>query len=249
MKNKRLNNRSFFRSKFYDKVQMKKVGSVDDNVFVSREDSIPLEEYEFLRYVDIKLWSSIYYQITEILSISLKTDSILEVGKGTGILGGVIKELGFSYESMDINPNLHPVHIGSVDNMPLGDNSYDIIGCFEVLEHLPYEKLTDALSELFRVANKAVIISLPNAKRIISFYLWIPRTLHKKLFIPIPFYKPSINCDDPDHRWEINRGKHSIRQIRGTLQKVANKCDFSLVREYRNWENSYHHFFVFHKKA
>jgi len=225
------------------------MSKMDNNINIApKEDTIPYEEYGFLKYVDINLWSSFYYQIFELLSITQKTDSILEVGKGTGVLGAVIKGLGFSYESMDINPNLQPDHIGSVDKMPFGDKSYDIIGCFEVIEHLPYDKFTDALFELFRVANKAVIISLPNAKRMIPFYVWVPKILRKKILIPFPFYNPDNHPTDPAHHWEINREAHHFRQIKDTMQEISNRYAFSFEREYRIWENPYHHLFVFYKK-
>jgi len=223
-------------------------GKMDNIYLPSRENSIPYEDYEFSKYVGIDLWSSFYHQISEILTISSKTDSILEIGKGTGILGGVLKELGYSYESMDINPNLNPMHVGSVEKIPFDDNSFEVIGCFQVLEHLPYDKFSDALSELFRVANKAVIISLPNAKRAYPFYLYFPRILHKKILIPVMFYVPNNYPMDPDHHWEINRKTYNIRKVKEKLQNVAKKFGFSLKRDYRNWENSYHHFFIFYKQ-
>jgi predicted SAM-dependent methyltransferase len=211
------------------------------------EATVSQDFFSFLKYVRINLWSSFYYQVTEILSVLQKTDLFLEVGKGTGVIGGVLKELGVIYESMDINPNLKPVHIGSVDKMPFKNDAYDIIGCFEVLEHLPFDKFVIALSELFRVANRTVIISLPNAKRMFPVYLYFPRLLHKKVLIPFPFHNPNKCKIEINHNWEINYKKYNFSNVKETMEKTASQFDFSLKREYRIWENPYHHFFIFQK--
>jgi ubiquinone/menaquinone biosynthesis C-methylase UbiE len=209
------------------------------------EEDIPNETFDFLGYVHIKLWSSFYYQLVEILSITgARGEAVLEIGKGTGVLGGVLKEFGILYESLDVNGNLQPTHVGSVVKMPFKDKSYDVIGCFEVLEHLPYEQFETAISELCRVARKAVIVSLPDAKRMFSFYFYIPRIVHKKILIPCPFFNPDKHDMCQQHHWEINRKQYSVKIIRETIIKIANQQGFLLQKEYRAWENPYHHFFV-----
>ena len=244
---KKVENPSLINNYFLKKKELSDFDLEEKNISAPPEDSISSDEYGFLEYVEIKLWSSFYYQIAEIMTIAQKTDSILEVGKGTGILGGVLKEFGFSYESLDINPNLRPVHIGSADNLPFRNESFGLTCCFEVLEHLPYEKFSDSLNELFRVSNKAVIISLPNAKKIIPFYFWIPKIFRRKVFLPLPFYNPNNHITDPAHHWEINRAKLSFVEVKRTLSECANKFGFRLERNYRFWENPYHHIFVFYK--
>jgi len=55
---------------------------------------------------------------------------------GTGLLGAILKQVGLKYESMDIADDLGADHIGSVVDMPFADESFDVVGCFEVLEHI-----------------------------------------------------------------------------------------------------------------
>ena len=50
---------------------------------------------------------------------------------------------------------------GSVVDLPFPDQSFDVVGCFEVLEHLPGDLPRKALSELARVARRAVVLSVP----------------------------------------------------------------------------------------
>jgi ubiquinone/menaquinone biosynthesis C-methylase UbiE len=51
---------------------------------------------------------------------------------------------------------------GSVVDLPFPDRSFDVVGCFEVLEHLPGDVPRRALSELARVARQAVVLSVPH---------------------------------------------------------------------------------------
>jgi SAM-dependent methyltransferase len=50
---------------------------------------------------------------------------------------------------------------GSVVDLPFPDSSFDVVGCFEVLEHLPGDLPRRALAELARVARLAVVLSVP----------------------------------------------------------------------------------------
>jgi SAM-dependent methyltransferase len=51
---------------------------------------------------------------------------------------------------------------GSVTALPFPDDSFDVVGCFEVLEHLPGDLPRQALSELARVARRGVVLSVPH---------------------------------------------------------------------------------------
>lgn len=51
---------------------------------------------------------------------------------------------------------------GSVLDLPFPNQSFDVVGCFEVLEHLPGDLPRTALTELGRVARRAVVLSVPH---------------------------------------------------------------------------------------
>lgn len=51
---------------------------------------------------------------------------------------------------------------GSVVELPFPDKSFDVVGCFEVLEHLPGDLPRTALAEFARVARRSVVLSVPN---------------------------------------------------------------------------------------
>jgi SAM-dependent methyltransferase len=51
---------------------------------------------------------------------------------------------------------------GSVTDLPFPDDAFDVVGCFEVLEHLPGDLPRQALREMARVARRAVVLSVPH---------------------------------------------------------------------------------------
>jgi ubiquinone/menaquinone biosynthesis C-methylase UbiE len=61
----------------------------------------------------------------------------------------------------DANPEGRFV-VGSLTDLPFPDRSFDVVGCFEVLEHLPGDLPQRALSELARVARRAAVLSVPH---------------------------------------------------------------------------------------
>jgi SAM-dependent methyltransferase len=59
------------------------------------------------------------------------------------------------------NPRSRFVY-GSVIDLPFPDRSFDVVGCFEVLEHLPGDLPGRALTELARVSRGSVLLSVPH---------------------------------------------------------------------------------------
>jgi ubiquinone/menaquinone biosynthesis C-methylase UbiE len=207
---------------------------------MSIQKQVNKAHYDFGKYVDKERWNSFYHQIGEIINAEPK--SILEVGVGSGISKCVLKDfLHYNYESMDIDEELYPDHTGSVLDMPFVDRQYDVIGCFQVLEHLPFKDFEKAISELFRVANKAVILSLPNAEP--YWQVSIPRLMRKKL-LKKPFVRLTQHVFDGEHYWEINKKGYELHKIKREIEMIGNTFNFHLKNEYRVYENPYHHFFV-----
>ena len=54
----------------------------------------------------------------------------------------------------------------SIENLPFPDNSFDMVVCTEVLEHLPGSVLEKGVKELARVARHWVFVSVPYRQRV-----------------------------------------------------------------------------------
>lgn len=98
-------------------------------------------------------------------------NKLLEVGSGEGfVLSAILEKQNFQATALDPNESalmllkqrLPQVETrnGYVEKLPFDDNSFDIVVCCEVLEHLEDPK--KALQELKRVGKEYFILSVPN---------------------------------------------------------------------------------------
>ena len=102
----------------------------------------------------------------------LKAESILDTGCGEGFtmdklaklgIGKKIEGIEYSKEAISFGKKLFPnliIKQASIYDLPYKDNSFDLIICTEVLEHL--EDPAKALREMLRVSKKYIILSVPN---------------------------------------------------------------------------------------
>lgn len=192
--------------------------------------------YEFFRYCGIDRWASYHYQLTEILAV--KPASVLEVGVGDGVTCGYLsRNTEITYTSVDIADDVGADVIGSITALPFADDSFDVVCAFEVLEHLPFEKLDTSLSELRRVAKEKVIISVPHFGPPIALRFKLPFLPEISFALKIPL--PLTHSWNGQHYWELGKRGYPVRRLREHLRK-----QFVIEREFIPFENQYHHFFV-----
>jgi 2-polyprenyl-3-methyl-5-hydroxy-6-metoxy-1,4-benzoquinol methylase len=105
---------------------------------------------------------------------SLEPTSVLDVGCGEGVVTERLahrlapaKVLGVDADVAHLKAqwdSRRATNIsfaaGSAYNLPFADRSFDLVCCIEVLEHL--ERPRDALAEMSRVAERALLLSVPN---------------------------------------------------------------------------------------
>jgi len=199
-------------------------------------------DHYFERDYDTKeRFISYWHQIDEV--ISLKPKNILEIGVGNGFVSDYLKKRKFSVTSLDIDPRLKPDIAGSVLSLPFSTNSFDVIACCEVLEHLSYENFKKALIEIYRVCINNVVLSLPDASRVYSINLQIPKKGAIKKLIPLPESLNKVHNFDGQHYWEIGKKEYPLRKIISDAQEVG----FIIQKTYRIFEFPYHRFFVLKK--
>ncbi len=198
--------------------------------------------YDFNKYVHKGRWASMWHQLDEVNK--LKPNRVLEVGPGPGLFKAAASALGIRVETLDLDPDLAPDHLGSVCKMPFEKNAFDVVCAFQMLEHLPLDMSLVAFSEMERVARNGVVISLPNADIRIPIIIDLPKFGALNFTIPIPRFRRFIHDFDGEHYWEINKNGYTIDKVKSDFIKSSS---MRLTRDFRVPENPYHHFFVFQK--
>lgn len=183
---------------------------------------------------------SYWHQINEF--VRLEPDSVLEIGIGSGFVSKYLKERDINITTLDFDLNLNPDRVGSVLDIPFEDNSFEVVGCYEVLEHLPFENFNKALAEIFRISKSCAILSLPDVNRVYRVYVHLPKVGVFKKLIPLPQLK-NIHKFDGEHYWEIGKVGYPLSKIVCKIQKSG----FKIEKTYRVFEQPYHRFFILKK--
>lgn len=117
---------------------------------------------------------AVFRRILQNSGISTEVESILEVGANIGInLTGLRRAFGSAIRLAALEPNtsaveqlrsntfldLEQVIEGSAYNLPLPDNTYDLVFTNGVLIHVPPDELPVAMREIARVSRKYVLCS------------------------------------------------------------------------------------------
>ena len=205
------------------------------------EPQIEPNHYFNKSYDSKERFISYWHQINEI--IKLEPKRVLEIGIGNGLVSKYLKERNLNVITLDIDKKLNPDKIGSVLNIPFTDNSFDVVSCYELLEHLPYENFYKAVSEIFRVSKSYSVLSLPDKNRFCRLYIQIHKAVIFKKLLPLPRLNTPIHKFDGEHYWETGKAGYPLSKITKDIQRAG----FKIEKTYRIFENPYHRFFILRK--
>ena len=166
---------------------------------------------------------------------------VLEVGVGNRLVNDYLRRLYIPVTTIDIAEDLSPDYVGSVHEMPFKDGSFGTVMACQVLEHLPFDLLSVALSEIARVTSRYAVISLPNVGRTYPVQVFLPKLGRKQwlfdLSSPLP-RKDSVLSEE--HYWEIGRKGYPVERIISVMEQAG----FTVLEHHRVFEFAYHHFFI-----
>jgi SAM-dependent methyltransferase len=183
-------------------------------------------------------WISYWHQIAEIRA--LNPESVLEIGIGNGLVASYLKSRGLALTTVDIDSGLDPDVVASLQALPFEDSSFDVVACFEVLEHQPWNEIPGLLCELVRVSRRWVVLSLPDCTRVLPLSIRLPRIGGLRLLIPMPRLTPPKHRFDGEHYWEIGKRGYSLRRIVSEMHAAG----LDVRKTFRVFEMPYHRFFV-----
>ena len=89
---------------------------------------------------------------------------ILDVGCGEGVLVDEYHCKGYDIVGLDLNYSRPGIYGGSILNMPFKDDSFDLLLCLDVIEHLNLLDQPTAIAEMHRVLRPGGVLlaSIPN---------------------------------------------------------------------------------------
>jgi ubiquinone/menaquinone biosynthesis C-methylase UbiE len=100
--------------------------------------------------------------------IPASVQNIADIGCGNGLFIKQIhqdrpdlKTMGFDRSTVALRYVEGDKKEGSIEHLDFADGAYDCASCLEVIEHLPVGLYEQALSELARISNKYLVISVP----------------------------------------------------------------------------------------
>lgn len=152
------------------------------------------------------------------------------------------------FHQMSLVRSVHPrnvleVGVGSVMALPFPDNAYDCVLAAEILEHIRFEDVPKALSEIARVTRKSAVISIPHPGWVFSFVFKLPLLPQIELFFQIPFFWKTHTFNG-EHYWELGKKGYPVRRFLQT----ASDAGLQLVSYKKYADDPAHRFFLFCKK-
>ncbi|MEJ7762210.1 MAG: class I SAM-dependent methyltransferase [Thermomicrobiales bacterium] len=138
---------------------------------LAAEDTSNYRKHTSSNPVQRRLLDRFHVAIEETVA-GLAPASFLDAGCGEGFVTEILlrRVPGMAITGFDFNPssvalagktNPGATFVeASIYDIPFEDGAFDVVGCFEVLEHQPDPAA--ALAELARVARRAVVLSVPH---------------------------------------------------------------------------------------
>lgn len=104
-----------------------------------------------------------------------RNKKIIDLGCGEGALVQEYYHKGFNIKGMDLNYQSKYVSHGNILNTKLPKNSFDMILCLDVLEHLNFKDQELAIEEMARILKPKgkIILSLPNLAHLASRFTFL----------------------------------------------------------------------------
>lgn len=177
---------------------------------MSYKPQVAKNHYQNLSYLSKDRWVNYWYQLSVVLGTG--SESLLEIGKGVGVVGDFLKGMGIKVITLDIAADLKPDIVASVTDIPLADNSFDMVVAAEVLEHISYKDFSKALSQIKRVSRRYAYLTLPYSGYTFRLMAKAPGLSEKGVVVKIPFFWKK-ETSTSQHYWEIGLKGYRLSRI------------------------------------
>jgi len=183
-------------------------------------------------------WVSYWHQLDLVRRCAPHT--LLEIGPGPGVVTQELRRDGVAVTTLDIAADLKPDVVGSITALPFANAQFDLILAAEVLEHIRWEDVPQALGELSRVARSHVVVSVPHPGWVFLLGIKIPLVKKIDLLLQIPFFWKQHTFDG-QHYWELGKRHYPTR----AFIQLARRAGLRLVSTHKYADDPVHRLFVF----
>ena len=196
-------------------------------------------------YVDLPRWVSYFHQIMLVSKISSNTKKnklkILEIGVGNKIVATMLEMQNHEVKTLDIDEKLGPDFVDTLPELnKVGNHSFDVILCSQVLEHIKYEDAIVGIENMLKITD-FLIVSVPN--RVLHFSLLLKISKLKTIRYLLQSSFPAVSFKfDGQHYWELGAKGSEFNKFRNDISKKG-----LILEEFTPVENTYHHFFLIRK--
>jgi len=150
--------------------------------------------------------------------------TVLEIGVGQRVLSHYLSFLGVNVFTIDIDSALSPDIQADVRELPVQDGSFDVVCCFEVLEHIPYGDFLLTVSRCFAKARKRFIFSVPDVRYVLAMHLRFEIGTRNLIDRPLRVVFPRLHRrklgSHQEHYWEIGRAGFPLSRILRDLSSI-----------------------------
>lgn len=201
-------------------------------------DALQKESQEYTKpdYLAPRRLSSYGYQY--FLALKTKCQSFANIGSANFLLRDMLHSQGLYVVDSDIDINTKPSITAALPFLPFKNNAFEVILCFQVLEHLPYDLFSLCIKEMIRVGENYLIISLPD--RSLSKKQRLKYSIYQVFRHPSEWKKFRPIEIDQEHFWEVGQNNLDCE----TVMEVFRTNNLELIEHFRNPYFDYHHFFL-----
>ncbi|MGH1441576.1 MAG: class I SAM-dependent methyltransferase [Cellvibrionaceae bacterium] len=202
----------------------------------ARERQLSRDAYFDDHYFSLPHLVSVSQQLHEIHA--LKPESILEIGLGNGLVSEFLRRAGYKVKTVDINSELDPDICAPLHELVerLNGETFDLVVCCEVLEHLPLEDFAKNI-KILRQAGSRLFMTLPSYYRSFGFggLLRLPRRTARPFSFHVNVRKEK-DLSATQHFWEVY--SEAATKPKAICKELRNH-----YRDVRSWKfqlNPYH---------
>lgn len=168
----------------------------------------------------------LHYREQFIAVMKLNPLSILEVGPGAGLLSNMLKCISQKVVTVDFAEDLNPDIVAEIKFIPIEDASFDVVCSFQVLEHIPWNEVPDAVREMARISKKNVLFSVPDNNMMRTPVVSVHFTLlNHSIGYSLTRKRHCGVSNNKEHHWEIGVNCASTEAI----EEIINKAGMTLV--------------------